>query len=196
MTEHSPESASSEPLRIPAWAHAAGILNLGDAVRADGPDAAMDRALICERIARYCWSYDERRLDLLAGCFTEDAVWKGNVLGVIPIGPFNGRAKIRDWLSEFWPHQHDQRRHMLLNTIVEAQTGETATTLSYLLLMASTGEVASIESMGFYKVQYRREGESWLICHLSAGFDKPFWPGALEKMSLRGRARHGVSVEV
>lgn len=195
MTEPAPESASPEPLRIPAWAHAAGILNLGDAVRAQGPDAAIDRALICERIARYCWSYDERQLDLLAGCFTEDAVWDGNVLGVIPIGPFAGRAKIRDWLSEFWPHQHDQRRHMLLNTIVEEQTGETATTLSYLLLMASTGDVASIESMGFYKVAYRREGESWLISHLTAGFDKPFWPGALDKMSLRGRARHGVAVD-
>ena len=195
MTEPTPESASTVELRIPAWAHTAGILNLGEAVRADGPDAAMDRALITERIARYCWSYDERQLDLLAGCFTEDAVWDGNVLGVIPIGPFVGREKIRDWLSEFWPHQHDQRRHMLLNTIVEEQTGETATTLSYLLLMASTGDVASIESMGFYKVQYRREGEKWLISHLNAGFDKPFWPGALDKLSIRGRKRHGVAVE-
>lgn len=195
MTEQSPESTQAEPLRVPAWAHEAGILKLGDAVRAAGPDAAMDRALFCERIARYCWCYDERQLDLLAACFTEDAVWEGNVLGVIPIGPFEGRARIRDWLSEFWPHQHDQRRHMILNTIVEAQDGETATTLSYLLLMGSTGEVASIESMGFYKVAYRREGEQWLISRLTAGFDKPFWPGALEKMSNRGRARHGVALK-
>lgn len=202
MTEHTspetgpettPDFIASEPLRVPAWAHAAGILDLGPAVRTEGSDAGMDRALICERIARYCWSYDERRLDLLAGCFTEDAVWEGNVLGRVAIGPFEGRTRIRDWLSEFWPHQHDQRRHMLLNTIVEDQTGDTATTLSYLLLMASTGAVASIESMGFYKVAYRREGGHWFISRLTAGFDKPFWPGDLEKMSNRGRVRHGVA---
>ena len=185
-----------QDLQVPAWAHAAGILDLGAGVRMDGPEAAADRAQITERIARYCWSYDERRLELLANCFTEDAVWEGNVLGRIPIGPFVGRATIKSWLGDFWPHQHDQRRHMLLNTIVERQTRETATTLSYLLLMASTGAVASIESIGCYKTAYRRVGEDWLIERLTAGFDKPFWPGALETMSQRGRKRHGVAEEI
>jgi hypothetical protein len=187
------ETAESEPLRMPAWAHAAGILDLGPAVRVDGTEALIDRTLITERIARYCWGYDERRLELLSACFTEDGVWEGNVLGRVPVGPFVGRAAIASWLSEFWPHQHDQRRHMILNTIVEAQTAESATTLSYLLLMGSTGAVASIESMGFYKVAYRRVGDDWLISRLTAGFDKPFWPGQLENLSPRGRKRHGVA---
>jgi hypothetical protein len=190
------DQTGQEPLPIPAWAHAAGLLELGPAVRMDGPDAAMDRALISERIARYCWAYDERRLDHLAECFTEDAVWEGNVLGRIPIGPFVGREVIVRWLSEFWPHQHDQRRHMLLNTIVQEQTAETAATFSYLLLMASTGAVASIETIGFYRTAYRRKGGHWYIARLSAGFDKPFWPGELEKMSLTGRARHGVTEKI
>lgn len=180
-------------LRLPAWAHAAGLLDLGPAVRVAGPEAAMDRALITERIARYCWAYDERRLELLSGCFTQDAVWEGNVLGRIVIGPFAGRPKIERWLSEFWPHQHDQRRHMLLNTIVEQQTADTALTLSYLLLLASTGTAATIESIGFYKTAYRRVGGEWLISHLTAGFDKPFWPGDIDTMSERGRKRHGVA---
>ena len=185
--------ATDGALPIPAWAHAAGLLDLGEAVAAEGPDAAMDRAMICERIARYCWAYDERRLGRLAACFTEDAVWEGNVLGRIPIGPFEGRTRIVNWLSEFWPHQKDQRRHMLLNTIVEAQTGDTALTLSYLLLMASNGAVATTESMGFYKTAFRREGGQWYISRLTAGFDKPFWPVSIEKMSSRGRARHGIA---
>ena len=182
-----------ERISIPAWAHAAGLLELGTPVHSvDGCDA-MARARFCERIARYCWAYDERRIDRLGECFTEDAVWEGNVLGQVPIGPFHGREEIVRWLSKFWPHQKDQRRHMLLNTIVEEQTGETAVTLSYLLLMASTGEVMSMESMGFYRTAYRREGVDWYISRLTAGFDKPFWPGKLETMSARGRVRHGVS---
>lgn len=185
---------SPDETRIPAWAHAAGLLDLGAGTRPDGPNAALDRSLICERAARYCWAYDERRAELLADCFTEDAVWEGNVLGKVPIGPFRGRGPIIAWLTEFWPHQHDQRRHMILNTIVETQTDSTATTLSYLLLMASTGKVASIESMGFYRNDYRCEGGVWRIARLSAGFDKPFWPGEIDKMSERGRARHGVAI--
>ena len=181
-----------DELSIPAWAHRVGMLELGS----PGPPAecceASDRAAIGERIARYCWAYDERRIELLGDCFTSDAIWEGNVLGEIPIGPLEGREAIVAWLSKFWPHQKDQRRHMILNTIVEALQGDEAVTLSYLLLMASTGDAVSMESMGFYKVAYRREGSNWRIARLTAGFDKPFWPGKLETMSDRGRARHGV----
>lgn len=114
------------------------------------------------------------------------------MLGQVSIGPFEGREAIVDWLGKFWPHQRDQRRHMLLNTIVEEQTDVTAITLSYLLLMASTGEVVSMESMGFYRTVYRRQDLDWQISRLTAGFDKPFWPGKLDAMSASGRTRHGV----
>ena len=177
---------------IPGWAHKAGILDLRSAIAPTEPCQASDRADICERIARYCWAYDERRIDRLRDCFTSDAIWEGSVLGQIPIGPFEGRDSIVNWLSKFWPHQRDQRRHMLLNTIVEEQTDVTATTLSYLLLMASTGEEMSLESMGFYRTTYHRQDLTWRISRLTAGFDKPFWPGKLDGMSATGRARHGV----
>jgi hypothetical protein len=177
---------------ISAWAHRVGLLDLGSSVPASERCEASDRAAICERIARYAWAYDERRIEHLGECFTDDAIWEGNVLGQVPIGPFEGREAISDWLSKFWPHQKDQRRHMILNTIVEAQNDGTAVTLSYLMLMASKGDAVSIESMGFYRVAYRRDGPAWRIARLTAGFDKPFWPGQLETMSEAGRARHGV----
>lgn len=187
------DQAAANPMRIPAWAHYTGVLNLSEAVAPASDEDVAARQLITERIARYCWCYDERRADLLGDCFTRDATWEGTVLGEIPIGPFTGREKIMAWLSEFWPHQKDQRRHMILNTIVQEQSADTASTLSYLLLMASTGEVMSMESMGFYRVNYRVEDGHWRIAHLFAGFDKPFWPGKLEKLSERGRTRHGIA---
>ena len=177
---------------LPAWGHAAGLLQLGDAVPPLTGSEISDRQLFTERIARYCWAYDERRLPLLADCFTAEAIWEGNVRGAVPIGPFQGRDKVAKWLSDFWPHQHDQRRHMILNTIVEEQTADTAVTLSYLLLMSSDGHDIAIETSGFYRVSYRREGRDWRIARLTAGFDAPFWPGKIETMSERGRARHGV----
>lgn len=186
------DAANPENIPMPAWAHSAGILNLGAPVHLTGECEVMDRVLFCERIARYCWAYDERRIDRLGECFTDDAIWEGNVLGKVPIGPFQGREKILNWLSEFWPHQKDQRRHMLLNTIVEKQAGDTAISLSYLLLLSSTGDALTIESMGFYRTAYRKESDHWYISRLTAGFDKPFWPGSLKTMSAKGRARHGV----
>ena len=179
---------------LPAWAHRVGLLDLGEAVPPADLEAVRDRLLFSERISRYCWCYDERRADLLAACFTEDGIWEGDVLGQVPIGPFRGRDRIVRWLTEFWPHQHDQRRHMILNTIVEAQGADLATTCSYLLLMGSDGRAASLETTGFYRTRYRKVGGQWLIERLTAGFDAPFWPGDINRMSARGRARHGVGI--
>ncbi len=178
---------------LPAWGHGSGLLSLRDSVApSDAPEIA-DRLLFVERIYRYCWGYDERRLEQLSACFTEDAIWEGSVLGKVKIGPFVGRSKIVDWLSGFWPYQHDQRRHMILNTIVEEQTKRTATTMSYLILVSSNSTSVAVETTGFYKVKYRRSETVWQIEHLIAGFDAPFWPGDIRKLSDKGRARHGIT---
>jgi len=187
------DTSDGETVPIPAWAHRIGLLSLCEPPTAGKRDEALDRQLIQERIARYCWAFDERQATLLGNCFTENAIWEGTVLGRIPIGPFNGRDTILQWLTEFWPYQHDQRRHMLLNTVVEGLSSTRAVTLSYLLLMSADGKAASIEATGFYRTAYRLENGMWQISCLTAGFDKPFWPGDLERMSSAGRSRHGIA---
>ncbi|MBT8447370.1 MAG: nuclear transport factor 2 family protein [Gammaproteobacteria bacterium] len=180
---------------LPAWGHRHGLLDLGaePAPGAATPELLLDRQLIGERALRYCWYYDERRLELLADCFCEDAVWEGLVMGIVSIGPFEGREKIAGWLSEFWPHQHDQRRHMVLNTIVQSHTAEYAETCSYILLSSANMKRVSVETTGFYRLHLARETDAWRIKRFTAGFDFPFWPGALEELSERGKARHGIS---
>lgn len=180
---------------IPGWAHRSGLLSLGEGVCPEGSEGVAGHSFLSERIKRYCWAYDERQIERLAACFTDDAVWEGDVLGQIKIGPFTGRSAIIKWLSEFWPHQHDQRRHMILNTIVETQTADSATTMSYLLLMSADGKTVKLETTGFYRVQLRRDGDIWQIARLTAGFDAPFWPVDLSRMSASGRARHGIDVK-
>jgi len=180
---------------IPGWAHRTGLLSLGEGICPQTAEGVAGHSFLSERIKRYCWAYDERQIERLATCFTDDAVWEGDVLGQIRIGPFTGRSAIIKWLSEFWPHQHDQRRHMILNTIVETQTADSATTMSYLLLMSADGKAAKLETTGFYRVNLRRDGEIWRIARLTAGFDAPFWPVDLTRMSASGRARHGIGVE-
>lgn len=187
-----PERRASRPL--PAWGHATGALAMGRPVTPAVRSASLDRLLIKECGARYCWAYDERRADLLEACFSADAVWEGTVGDEHRVGPFNGREEICGWLTRFWPHQHRQPRHILLDTIVDEQTARVATALSYLLLITAQHGEVSISTTGFYRLSLRREdGEGWRIAHLFAGFDAPFWPGKLEQLSARGRVRHGLS---
>jgi hypothetical protein len=179
----------------PAWAHACGALEMRPPVRPEERSVAVERSLIVERMHRYCWGYDERRVDLLGDCFTDDAVWEGNVAGRTPVGPISGREGILDWLTGFWPHQHDQRRHMLVNSLIEEQSETDAVVLCYLLLTSAREEQVKLETIGFYRVRLSREGDAWRIAHLFAGFDAPFWPGRLESLSQRGRVRHGLQAD-
>ena len=175
----------------PGWAHAHGFLGLAEATPLDASQAA-DRLLIVERVHRYCWSYDERRLELLRQCFTEDGVWEGDVMGEIGIGPFVGSEEVGRWMSEFWPHQRDQRRHMILNSVVLEQRSTEALVVSYLLLMSAKDAAVRVETMGFYRMRMRKADGVWRIQHLFGGFDAPFWPGQLAELSSRARTRHGI----
>lgn len=181
-------------LPTPAWASDASFVELAVATR---PGDLADRAAILERIHRYCWGYDERRLDQLLDCFTEDAVWEGSVMGETRVGPIEGRAAIGEWLSGFWPVQRDQRRHMILNAIVEEQSESSARVSTYLVLFGARHGQVSLETMGFYRYTAVREDDgAWRISGLFAGFDAPFWPGRLQDLSEKGRRRHGVFAEL
>ena len=178
---------------VPAWGHGAGFLALGPGAPADDAAAVADRLAILERLHRYGWTYDERRADLLGDCFAENGVWAGNVMGEVAIGPFEGRGEIVRWLTGFWPHQRDQRRHMFLNAVIEEQDADRARALSYLLLFGAKRASARLETSAFYRVDLRKEDDAeWRITHMFAGFDAPFWPGALEQLSPRARERHGI----
>ena len=62
-----------------------------------------------------------------------------------------GRSAVVGWLTGFWPHQTDQRRHVVTNLIVERCEGNSATCLAYLLLVGSTRATVALESAGLYR---------------------------------------------
>jgi hypothetical protein len=128
-----------------------------------------------DRMSRYAWAFDERRLDLLADNFTEDATWTADIRSEQRIGPHVGRDAIVAFMSGFWPQQSDQRRHMILNHLVTELTDDAGTILSYQLLMSATDGVITPVTTGFYSVAMRREPDGcWRISSLLAGYDIPF----------------------
>lgn len=153
---------------------------------------AIDHALIAERLARYCWGNDVHSRAMLEDCFCAEALWEGTVGDAHAVGPLRGRERIVDWLSGFWPHQRDQRRHMVMNSVVEELTGDRALLLAYVLLTSARDGEVTVVTTGYYRVRLRRDGGEWRIDELFGGFDAPFWPGKLEQLSERGRRRHGL----
>ena len=182
-------SATPRRLRpVPAWSHSTGLIDVRPRTGAD-----LDvRGHLADRLSRYCWGFDERRLDVLEDCFTDDAIWVGEVMGETRVGPHVGRTAVLSWLAGFWPHQRDQRRHVITNLIVEQITPGSATCLAYLLLVGSARAAVALEAAGLYRVEYRLEDHVWRISRLAAGFDVPFWKGEVEDMEPWVRELFGI----
>ena len=184
---------STTPRRLrprPAWAHKDGLVKV-----LANPAPGLDvRGMLADRMYRYCWGFDERQEQVLEECFTEDAVWVGDVMGETRVGPFEGRKAVLAYLTGFWPHQRDQRRHVVTNFVVETIDGDTARGLAYLLLVGSTRATTGLEASGLYCVDYRRSADgNWRITKLSAGFDVPFWKGEVEEMEPWVRHLFGIT---
>lgn len=159
----------------PGWASACGHALLSRHGDEAHPQSASDRLLICERVARYGWSYDERDRAGLADCFTRDGVWEGSIMGVDSVGPFQGREAVVDFLSQFWEVQTDQRRHLFTNVVIQGMDARTASVHAYLMLTAASEGAMRPVSTGPYRFELLRDADGgWRISRLVAGFDAPF----------------------
>lgn len=138
------------------------------------PNEALDRCLVAERIHRYAWGYDERDADLLADCFTADAVWEGSIMGTEPVGPFHGREALIEFLTDFWTVQRDQRRHIFSNVVIDHIDTDTATAHAYLMLTSASDASMQPQTTGPYRFDLVNADGVWRIKRLSAGFDAPF----------------------
>ena len=177
---------------VPGWGGKLGLTSLS------GPDSwskipGATIAEIQQCINRYCWGFDDRRLDILSDCFLEGGIWEASVMGEVKIGPFLGRPQVLEWLARFWNHQQDQRRHVFTNLIVDEVNGNTAVAYSYLLLLGSSSSMTQLESVGFYRFSLERRDDRWFIAELLAGFDSPFWKIPVSEMSPRVRDLFGIT---
>ena len=172
--EARPARGEAKRLRpAPAWAHRSDLIELAPPGRGPAPiDVVVE---LQQRIYRYCWGFDERRTDILADCFTEDGSWEASVMGETRVGPFAGREAVVAWLTGFWPHQRDQRRHLFLNFIVDDVSEDRAIGYAYLQLMRSSNAATRLEAVGLYRFRFRRQNDGWRIESLLAGFDSPYW---------------------
>jgi len=159
---------------VPAWAAGSGLVDLRKPSASLGVKEVGDRQLIVETINRYGWAYDERREDVLADCFTDDAVFDGSVAGGFAVGPYEGRAAVVGWLKGIWGTQTDQRRHCVLNVLIDDLTDHSASVLAYALITGAENGVARLVTTGFYRIRMAKQDGIWRIARLFGGFDSAF----------------------
>jgi hypothetical protein len=161
-------------VEAPGWGRSNGFVDVGVTVAELSADQVRDRLLILDVVNRYGWSYDERDLGSLERTFTADAVFDGSVAGSFPVGPYEGRDAIIEWLKGHMESQHDQRRHGTINPTFVSQTDSTATVNAYLILTSVADGQARLVTTGFYIFDLKKTDGAWAISHAFGGFDSAF----------------------
>jgi ketosteroid isomerase-like protein len=157
-----------------AWATANGLVELRRPSPAAGLQALADRFAIIETIQTYGWSVDERRMDIFADLFANDATFDIVIAGAEPVQTPSGRDAIVTWMSDYMDALDFQMRHRMGNVLVTEQSGDAATALSYLLLTATTPERTEPMATACYTWRLVREDDAWRVAHISAAFDRMF----------------------
>ena len=118
----------------------------------------MDRDTIEQLYADYAWAMDANNFGLLGEVFTEQATFTLDITGVEdPIGPFEGREAIIEFISGAVTEQTDVRRHVITNIRTE---GDDVATAHLSLFSTENGEL-SVVTTGIYR------------CGLGEGGGKP-----------------------
>jgi SnoaL-like domain len=134
-----------------------------------------DREAIQDVLADYAWANDAKDEGILKRIFAQDARFSLEIAGVEePIGPFEGREAIVDFIYPTVRDQTDQRRHAIVNTRFVEDEADRARVRAYLLLNVIDGGVLDVKSAGVYDVEFGREGDAWTIKSMHLSLDAPF----------------------
>lgn len=123
---------------------------------------------------RWALAYDENDLDTMTECFTEDAVLTMRIGDGDLVGPFDGREAVMGLMRDSLATQTDQRRHITTNIIIRSEDATSATTESYLTLVAVENGAIRVLSSGKYQDELVKDGGVWRLSKRHIALDLPY----------------------
>ena len=132
-----------------------------------------DKLAIHELLSRSAFGYDERQLDILQACFTDDASMVVRIAGGEPVGPFEGRKNIMQLMTDSMDAQSDKRRHVISNIFFESEDENTVSVNSTLTLYASENSQIKLLSSGIYRDTVVKRNGAWQISRRQLDLDLP-----------------------
>ena len=131
----------------------------------------MDRDAIEQLYAEYAWAMDANNFDLLGQVFSEGATFELTIAGMDdPIGPFEGRAAIIEFISGAVTEQTDVRRHVITNVRTE---GTDVATAILSLFVTEHGEL-DVRSTGVYRCGLGEEGGALRFTSMHLALDRGY----------------------
>ena len=121
-----------------------------------------EKILIHELLARSAYGYDERDLELLASCFSEDAEMTMCIAGGDVVGPFKGRDQLRKMFENAMSGQQDVRRHVISNIFFSELEGASVVYSNLTLLATENGDTRLITA-GIYTDHVEFSQSEWVI---------------------------------
>jgi hypothetical protein len=106
-------------------------------------------------LAQYSQWVDDRRIDDLAGLFTEDASW--TVLDETVVG----RKAIRQFIATWTPFE-SHVKHLTLDSIIDID-GAAATSVSNFIVVYETPSGGVVQRAGRYEDILHDQGDRWRI---------------------------------
>ena len=133
-----------------------------------------DKQAISEILNRAGVAYDIGDSDYLGAMFTDDATFSMIIAGGDPI-VFDGGPAIRKLFADSRHDQEgEQRRHVVTNIHFTADAADSATAVSYLILLVVAGGGMTVMSSGQYTDDFVLEGGQWLIKKRHLDLDLPY----------------------
>lgn len=122
-----------------------------------------DRSAIENVLASWAYGYDARDVPRMAECFTADAVMTMDIGGNETMGPYEGHAEVMKHFTDHHAIQTDQRRHVTTNIVIDDETDDSATVISYLTLLVTEGAVSRLQATGVYRDEFVVDDGRWKI---------------------------------
>jgi len=132
------------------------------------------RAEIENLLNRYSLAYDRNDMTSMAGTFTDDAVMSLRIGDGDLIGPFDGKEAIMKLMTDSLASQNDQRRHLVSNLVVDKETDDAASVVSYLTLISIADGKANLLSTAVYEDELTRDGGEWRFTKRHIQLDLPY----------------------
>ncbi|HMH91599.1 MAG TPA: nuclear transport factor 2 family protein [Streptosporangiaceae bacterium] len=131
------------------------------------------RLQIAETFYRFAIGHDEARIDVVMSCFAADGVLQVAQGHAEPFTTRRGRAAIGAELGHVIGQQHDQRRHLISNVVVERLGDADASALAYgLVSAAGPGYGLRLGASVIYAADLAREADGcWRFTRFFIGMD-------------------------
>ncbi|MBA3035138.1 MAG: nuclear transport factor 2 family protein [Desulfobacterium sp.] len=122
-------------------------------------DVLIEKDLIHETIANYCFYFDGAEFDKWVGLFTDDGIFDCGALGL-----YDGKEAIKIFTKNIpLTNGLPMMKHCIMNEVIKV-SGNSATANSYLLMFKTKTDGSLVISMtGRYEDELVRHNDRWLF---------------------------------